>query len=65
MRRYSIIVRERGATKETELCAVDANPEAVLAGVQAKRLMIDGGGASSRRVAVPQYEHSYIRENKK
>lgn len=55
-------VRERGANKETELCRVKTNPEAVMAAAQEKRLLIDVG--KGRKVRVPKYEHVHVVELK-
>ncbi len=61
MKRFSIRVRERGSDKESELCQVATNPEAIVDAARNKFLMIDAGDGR-RKVREPKYEHVYFVE---
>lgn len=51
---HSIYVQEYGSEREVELCHVAGDPEPTIAGLRAKTLMVDGGGAR-RRTKIPKY----------
>jgi len=63
MKRYSIMVRERGSNNEIELCQCDGNPEALVKGAQSKRVLIYADGLGGRKISTNKYEHVYFREN--
>lgn len=63
MKRFSIWVRERGASAEVELCQCDGNPEAIADAARAKFLMVSAG-VSSRKVREAKFEHVRVVENK-
>jgi hypothetical protein len=55
MARFSIMVTEYGAARETELCQLDGNPYQTVAGLKAKTLMVHVGDGSRRRTKIPKY----------
>lgn len=60
MKRYSIMVRERRADHEVELCQCDSNPEALVAAAQEKYLLVANPSGGSRKISVAKYEHVYF-----
>ena len=60
MKRYSIIVRERGSNNNFELCQCDSNPEPIMEGARNKRRLVMNG---MRKIYEPLYEHVEFREN--
>jgi hypothetical protein len=62
MKRFSIIVRERGSDRETELCQCDNNPDMLVTAAQMKRMLINEDG-NGRKIYTSKYEHVYFREN--
>ena len=63
-KRFVIMGIQYGCENETELVAVDQNPEAMLAALDAKTLMVHTGG-SSRRQSVKKYHGLRIVEREK
>ena len=57
MKRYTIVTREYGSDKETDLAEVDTNPEPIVAALFAKNV------AAMRKRRLPKYEHVWIRCN--
>lgn len=62
-KRYSIIVRERQADHEIELCQCENGAEAIADAARKKSLHLDGGLFARRKIKVAKYEHVYVREN--
>jgi hypothetical protein len=58
MKRYSIMVRERGADRETEFCAVDSGADTIALGLRLRTISVPGKG--KRKVKVPKFEHVHI-----
>jgi hypothetical protein len=59
MKRYSIMGVQYGSERETELAQVDAEPEAIVAGLEEKFVLVNIGG-SSRRSSIPKYSQLRI-----
>ena len=61
---YSIMVTEYGSDREVELCQVNGNPDAVVAGLNAKTLMVHAVGSTSRRrTKIPKYSNIRVVDN--
>lgn len=55
MKRFSVMVQEYGSSREVELCQMDHNPEATVAGLQSKTLMVHADPNARRRTKIPKY----------
>ena len=62
VKRYSILVRERGSGREIELCQVDTNPEKVSEAAGMKLLRISSSG---RQYRIKRYDWIRIVDNDK
>jgi hypothetical protein len=59
-KRYSILVRENGSNRESELCQVDSNPEKIAEAAGMKLLRISSSG---RRYRIKRYDWIRIVDN--
>lgn len=55
MKRFSVMVQEYGSDREVELCQVDCNPDATVAGLKEKTLMVRRTADARRRSKTPKY----------
>lgn len=64
--RYSILVREYGSDHEVELLQCNDHPEAIVKGLQQKKLTIERSifDKGARRYKTPKYTSVRIVENK-
>jgi hypothetical protein len=64
MRRYSILVRERGSDRLVELAQCDTNPSAVADGLGKKTLRVSVGLLPAVKTKlVPKYDHIELVDN--
>lgn len=58
---FAIMVRERGADREVELCRVGSHPEALVLALQKKFLTVENR-SQGKKMAVRRYERVYSKE---